>query len=170
LVALAKSQRLDLHQLDDRLVAFPVVVQIQPAQRSLRISGKRVSALRPSRVLDAVRRHTRNAGTRPQQFIEILYRAYRICARTGETGARLADLFEILTLHPETRRSYGTADFARDLFLLDSSDVSATRSGARVSFPSATGTKAGRGVFTVIPTSGMPKQYYGIRFEEETAS
>ncbi|MCL4686402.1 hypothetical protein KJ059_16815 [Myxococcota bacterium] len=170
LVALAKSQRLELHAMDDRLVAFPVVLQLQPTQRSVRISGKRTAALRPSRVLDAVRRQTRNAGTRPQQFIEMLYRAYHLCTRTGEMGARLADLFETLTLHPETRRSYGAADFARDLYLLDSSDVSETRSGARVSFPAATGTKAGRGVYTVIPSSGMPKQYYGIRFEEKEAA
>lgn len=167
LIAVAKRSGIEITELDDRLTAFPAVIQIQPASRSIVVDGRRSGRLRPSAVVDHIKSRQKAAGQRPQQFIEVLYRAYKASSATSESGALLVDIYDLLTIHPETRRSYSRADFARDIFLLDSSDVRVTKSGARVSFPAATGTKGGgRNVFQVTPPGGMPKHYYGIRFEE----
>lgn len=153
--------------LDDRLAAFPVIIQIQPAQRSVKLDSARVSGLRPSHVVRQITAKQKNAGAKPQQFIEVLYRAYQRASATRALGVKLLDLYELLTLHPESRRIYSRAAFQRDVFLLDTSGVRITRSGASVSFPAAAGVKRGQG-YVFVPPSGTPKYYLYVRFQEET--
>jgi len=166
LVEVARAADVEIGELDDRLTAFPVVIQIQPSARAIRLDGRRSSSLRPTWIVEHIKSRKRSSGQRPQHFIEVLYRAYRSSRDTGDAGALLSDIYDLITIHPETRRLYSRADFVRDVFLLDSSDVRETRSGARVAFPAATGTKGGRNVFVAFPQGEMPKHYFGIRFEE----
>jgi hypothetical protein len=166
LVRSAATAGVNLVELDDRLAAFPAVIQIQPTQRSVRINAQRVTALRPSILAKRIAEQRKKAGAKPQQFIELLHAAYKRAVATSTSGATLADIYELLTLHPEARRAYSRAEFARDLFLLDTSGVRSTRSGATISLYGSTTTKGGRGVFQVVPDDGMPKYYAGIRFQE----
>ena len=66
---------------------------------------------------------------------------------------------------PGTAAEYGPSDFARDLYLLDTSGVTRTKTGARVSLPASTGTKSSRGVYTFVSPDGRLLTYYGIRFD-----
>lgn len=166
LIRCAGEAGVTVSELDDRLAAFPVVIQIQPGTRSLRIDRVRVLSLRPSRAVAEIKKRQASPGTRPHQFIETLFRAYVHSAGRSNSGATLDDLYEVLTLHPETRKSYSRAEFARDVFNLDSSGVRETRGGASAAFIGATGVKSGRG-FVVIPPDGKPKHYYGVKFEEK---
>lgn len=169
LIDAAREAGFSINKLDDLLAAFPIVMQVQTSSRALRIDKKRSTALRPARVIEAIQARRKSAGARPQQFIETLFRAYGKAVDAGDSGALLVDLYDLLTLHPETRRAYTHAEFARDVLLLDSSGLRTTRSGAEVSFVGSTGTKGGRKVLVVFDQNGNPKHYYGVRFTEATA-
>ena len=167
LVQAGSDAEVPIRPLDDRLAAFPVVIQIQPAQRSVKLDSARISGLRPSHVIRQIKAKQKNAGARPQQFIEVLYRAYQRASATSALGVKLLDLYELLTLHPEARRAFSRAAFQRDVFLLDTSDVRTTKSGASVSFPAANGVKKGQG-YVFLPPNGAPKHYLYVRFQEES--
>lgn len=166
LIDAAAAQGVTLSRLDDRLAAFPVVVQVLPNQRSVRLDTTRLATLRPSVVAERIKAQQKKASTKPDRFIEVLFKAYSTLV-DGEIGrgVTMAAVHDLLTILPDAKRSYGKAEFARDVFLLDTSSVRETKKGHRVSFPAATGTKGGS-AFVVVPPDGMPKHYYGLRFEE----
>lgn len=165
LIANASQQGVNLSRLDDRLAAFPVVVQVLPNQRSVRLDTTRLASLRPSVVAERIKAQQKKASTKPDRFIEVLFKAYeRLVDGDIGRGVTMAAVHDLLTILPDAKRSYGKAEFARDVFLLDSSPVHETKKGHRVSFPAATGTKGGS-AFVVVPPDGMPKHYYGLRFE-----
>lgn len=166
LIAAAARQGVTLSRLDDRLAAFPVVVQMMANQRSVRVDNVRLASLRPSFVAERIKAQQKKASTRPDRFIEVLFKAYeRLVDGDVGRGVTMAAIYDLLTILPDAKRSYGKAEFARDVFLLDTSTVHETKKGQRVSFPAATGTKGGS-AFVVVPPDGMPKHYYGLRFEE----
>lgn len=166
LIAATKSLGIKLTRLEDRLAAFPVVVQILPNQRAIRIDAARVTSLRPSAVAKRIEDQIKKSRIRPERFIEILYKGYQLVSgEKGGSGVPLVEIYDALTLLPDARDSYSRAEFARDVYLLATSDVRATKSGATASFPAATGTRGGKSTLTVVPPSGMPKYYYGLRFE-----
>ena len=162
LIDAAHKSGCNLTRLDDRLTAFPVVVEIAPKTKSVKIDGKRITALRPSSVVREILRRQAAQGLKPERFIEILYSGYRALGQAR--GVHLADVYELLTILPESKASYSRADFARDIYLLDSSAVRRTKDGSVVSFMGATGTKGSAKVLTVIPPDGMPKHYHAVLF------
>ena len=115
-----------------------------------------------------------------------LYQAYQKSVGNNQQGTlgsnpyagptvRLSEIYEMFTpavLLPGSNREYGRADFARDLYLLDTSGVSKTRSGATVSFPASTGTRTPnqQDIFSFVSPEGRVVNYYGIRFTEERKS
>jgi hypothetical protein len=99
--------------------------------------------------------------------MESLYRAYKLVTGTqGMQGTTLAKVYDALTLLPGSARDYDKSDFARDVYFLQSSDVTMTRTGARVTFPASTGTKGSSELFTFVRPDGSPIVYYGIAFME----
>jgi hypothetical protein len=78
----------------------------------------------------------------------------------------LADVYQAFTLQPGAQNEYSSADFARDIFLLDRSGLSTTRSGARLSLPASTGTRSARNTFTFVAPDGEVVTYYGLQFTE----
>jgi len=80
----------------------------------------------------------------------------------------LARIYRMHTSLPGSDRDYSRTHFARDLYLLDASGITATRSGATVAFPASTGARSPRAqdVFTFVDREGREPQYYGIRFTE----
>jgi hypothetical protein len=170
LVATAREAGLELTPLDDRWAAFPVVVRVVPGRRSVVLDRATVRALRPTAVVAAITARRGRPSTRPQDFIEVLHRAaVRVAGGDADRmrrGVELADVYDTLTLLPEARRAYSKADFARDLFLLDTSGLHQTRSGVDVRLSGSTGTKGGSRVFSVVPPDGPPRNYRYVRVEE----
>jgi hypothetical protein len=164
----AQSENIQVQQLDDGYLVYPSIVRVVPSERVVTINRKKVRALRPSRLLDKLKAMQSAKPKRSsEQFLELLYRTYQLVAKEphGITLA-LAIVYEALTLMPGSSAAYGKAEFARDLFLLDRSGSTKTKSGATVSFPASTGTKGGRNIFSFVSPDGESITYYGIHFAE----
>jgi hypothetical protein len=176
LQAAARSEGLSIHEQDGRLFCYPALLRVLPGEAAVEIDRKRFRTIRPSyiaRQLKALR--TRRQRFKPEQFLEVLFKAYE-WARKSEAGAarrldrqgpviELVSLLDLLTLHPDTRKEYGRAEFTRDLYLLDRSRVLETRSGARLELSASTGTKgAASRLLQIVGEDGVPKVYYGISF------
>jgi hypothetical protein len=168
LLEAAAAVGLRIDRRDGALVSFPSIVRILPQARALRVDRRKTAVLRPSTVVDTLRANqTKKPAFATERFLESLYRSYRlIVGRHGHgTVAPLTTVYDSLTLLPGASADYGASDFARDLYLLDRSGLTRTKSGARVSLPASTGTKTARGVFTFVAPDGQLLAYYGIRFD-----
>lgn len=168
LVAAAEAANLAIQRRDEGLIAFPSVVRVLPSERAVKLNRKKLAALRPSRVVKTLRdiQARKQRGT-PESLLEVLHRAYRLVAgkEYGKT-VMLVSLYEALTLLPGVSANYDQTDYVRDLFLLDRSGVTHTKSGAAFSLPASTGTKGGKGTYSFVAPDGETVSYYGIRFVE----
>lgn len=164
----ARAEGVPVQRMDDGYLLHPSVLRILPAERAVMIDRTRVPVVRPSRLLSKLKAiQSAKPKMGPEQFLELLHRAYRLLAEKqyGRTIS-LAAIHEALTLMPGSTASYGQTEFARDLFLLDRSGVTKTKSGAKISLPASTGTKGARGMFAFVSPDGERVTYYGIRFLE----
>lgn len=166
----AKAKGLQIHRQDERLVAFPSVIQIIPGDRAVNIDRKKISTMRPSWLVSFLKANqTKKARFASNRFLEALYSAYKlhIGGRDGMGKVvSLSGIYETFTLLPGANSDYGRSDFGRDLFLLDRSGLRETRSGASFSLPASTGTRGGKGLFSFVAPDGERVSYYGIRFIE----
>ena len=48
----AKEKKLSIHERDGRLISYPSIAQILPGDRTVKIDRKKVSTLRPSRLVE----------------------------------------------------------------------------------------------------------------------
>jgi hypothetical protein len=178
LLSLASGEGITLNQRDDRLICFPSILRVLPADKSVRIDRKRVPQVRPSRLLAILKSNqTRPRRFRSEAFLEAIYQVYRNLV-AGERHGRLIDegqsapvvalarIYEMLTSLPGSKAEYDPTDFARDLYLVDASGIRQVRSGATVSFPASTGTRSRRGTFSFVSAEGEVVTYYGIQFSE----
>jgi len=161
---------LTIYSRDARLLAFPSIIQLLPSELAIRVDRKRVLAIRPSHLVRTlIANQTRRQRFPVEQFVEALYSAYRIIAGKGGLGSvvLLTDVYQAFTLQPGSARDYDKSDFARDIFMLDRSGLTRTRSGARLSLPASTGTRGGgSNVFTFVAPDGEVVKYYGLEFAE----
>lgn len=175
----AEERGLNVYERDGRLIASPSIVRVLPADRAVRIDRKRVSAIRPSALVSLLLENQKKPGTyKSEAFLESLYRGYMELVREdsasrlvkGAPGrvVPLSRVYNLFTLPPGSEREYSRTDFARDLYLLDTSGTTVTRSGATVAFPASTGARSPRAqdTFTFVNPDGQDVQYYGIRFTE----
>jgi hypothetical protein len=153
---------------DKALVAHPVIVRILPVQRAVTLNRRRVTGLRPSRLVSRLKAiQARSLRNSPRAFLEALFCAYKLIAQ-GEragTAVSLEEVFQVFSLSPGS--DYSRADFARDLLNLELSGTPATRSGACVSLPASTGTKDSRHTFVCATREGEIVTFYGIKFSED---
>jgi len=168
LIELGRSRGLSLLERDGRLVGYPFLLRALPGDAAVEIDRKRERRIRPSFVVEHLEAlQTRPARFRPEQFIESLYRGYRlaIADRGKREGSvvRLSEVYGIFTVLPGQSREYSKQEFVRDVYLLDESPVDRTRDGAVVSFPAATGTK-GTGALVTVARDGSTRTYYGVSF------
>ena len=169
LQAAAAAAGLTMIEQDGRLLTYPSVVKVVAGDAALEIDRQRMRRLRPSAVVAQLRAAQQKPPRfRAEQFIESLRAAYvLLIGRDGKKpGATvtLLDVYGVLTLMPGTAREYAKPEFARDVYLLDRSEVNRTRDGWRLRLPAATGTKTSSTLATVTP-EGQLKVYYGIAFE-----
>ena len=173
----AQEKGLDIHERDGRLIAPPFMVRVLPGDLAVRIDRKQMSTIRPS-YLAGLLLENQKKPVRYQSgaFLEAIYNVYSDHVR-AENGGRMMKgggpviplemIYTRLTYLPGSNRDYDRSDFARAVYNLDASGTKKTRSGATVSFPSSTGTRSSRGLFSFVGPDGQDVQYYGIRFTED---
>lgn len=164
----ARHAGLKILRVDQSLAVFPSVVRILPAERGARIDGRKIQTLRPSKLIDILKaKQSKRPKFSSDRFLEAVYGAYHLLVggdRLGDVVA-LAKVYQALTLLPGTSYDYEQSDFSRDLFLLDRSGLTVTKSGARLALPASTGTKGGKGYSFASP-DGEIVTFYGVRFTE----
>ncbi|MHB1126398.1 MAG: hypothetical protein ACYC2T_05495 [Bacillota bacterium] len=171
LLDVAGTEGLQIRRHDERLVVFPSVIRILPAERAVKIDRNRVPTVRPSKLVAILKvNQTKKPRFGSERFLEALYRAYHLL--TGKKGAGttvpLYSIYEAFTLPPGATTEYNNSDFGRDLFLLDRSGLTQTKSGAEFSLPASTGVKEAKAkkIFLFVAPDGETVTYYGIRFTE----
>lgn len=169
LVEVARARGLSLLEQDGRLVSYPSLLRVLPADAAIEIDRKRDRRLRPSFVAEHLRAlRARPVRFRAEQFLESLYRAYQLAlADRGKAPGSvvpLTGIYAIFTMLPGQSKEYSRPEFVRDVYLLDRSLVDRTRDGAVVSFPAATGTK-GSGALVAVTQDGSTRAYYGVSFQ-----
>ncbi len=182
LLRAAAEQDLEIHERDGQLISHPSIVRVLSRERAVRIdkkkvSKKKVSAIRPHHLVGLLLQNQKKPiRYRPERFLESLYGVYSELVREESSGrlvksgpgrvVPLDRIYKLFTSLPGSGRDYTPTDFARDLYLLDTSGLTKTRRGATVSFPASTGTRGARGLFTFVGPDGRDVQYYGLRFAE----
>ncbi len=175
---LAASQKgLTIYERDGDLIAYPSVVRITPEDRAVLIGRKREAKIRPSHLADQMLKAQKSpVRFAPRSFLRALYQVYK--AITKESSTRpiggnsspvilLNNVYRMFTSRPGSARDYSKTDFAREIYELDRSGVTKTRSGATMSFHHAsTGVGSSRDLYTFVGPDGHEVKYYGIRFME----
>ena len=163
---------------DDVLVCSPSIIRVLADARAVRIDGKQRAGIRPSKLAADLRANQQvpHKGN-PQRFLEALFNAFKIVAGRPEADSlfdakrmvSLHDIYEVFTSLPGSRSQYSRTDFARDIYMLDTSGVKTTKSGARIRIhPPSTASRSGRGIFSFADRDGNLIEYYGVRFTEES--
>jgi hypothetical protein len=171
LLATADSIGLKMQPRDGLLLSYPFIIRVLPSERAVRINKTKFPGLRPSRLaakLKADQERKSRAAVAP--FLDALYAAYQLVAGKHEGGSvPLARIYRALTILPGSSSEYTKDDFARDLFALDRSGVTQTRSGASLSLPASTGTRAPASTFVCVAPDGEVVTYYAISFTQRAS-
>ena len=160
---------------DEALVCSPSIIHLLPAERALKIDGKKRTAIRPSKLaadLHAIQQRMRpKSDAQQQRFLEALHKAFKVISGKADDplfdAARvvpLAEVYAVFTSLPGSSLQYTKTDFARDIYLLDSALVTSTRSGAQVSFTGSV--RQSPRIFSFVDRNGNVIRYYGVQFTE----
>ena len=170
LLAAAAAQDVSMVAADERLLCYPSVIKVLPGDAAVEIDRRREKRLRPSVLVGLLAAtQARPPRFQPQPFLESLAQGYDLVRSQGQQrdGAvvRLVDVWGVLTLLPGLQRDYSRPEFARDLYLLDSSAVATTRSGRVLRWHASSGTRGSGNLLTVAQT-GQQQLYWGISLTE----
>jgi len=173
LLAEAERQGVVIVEDDDRLLCYPSLLRLLPADASVEIDKVKERRLRPSVLVGALARaQARGPKFRPEPFLDSLRAGYELLVasddRRDEKRAdgvvKLVDIWSVLTMLPGQRGQYSKQEFARDLYLLDQSGVTRTnRSPRTLRWSASTGTK-GSGTLVTVARSGQQQLYWGVSF------
>jgi hypothetical protein len=165
-VTAAEAKGLKVFAQDGKLYCYPLLVRMKPAERSVQIGKKTERGIRPSALAARLYQlQSKPARFKPADFLGLLYRAYKHCAAKNESPVlTLAEIYDVLTLMPGAAKEYTRDDFARDLYLLDRSGVTAMSDGIEFRFSASTGTRNASATLVCIAEDGSEKRYYGISF------
>lgn len=168
LLASAAEAGVKAFESDERILSYPVVVQVSAADATVVVDKVKDRRIRPSVVvkhLGALQQ--RPPKFKPQAFIDSLAAGYDLVVaakglRPG-TAAKLVDVHRVLTLLPGAARDYTRQELARDMYLLDQSGVVDCKDGRRMALPASAMTR-GSGVLTTVTRAGQTKVYVGVSF------
>jgi len=177
LIRCAEENELTIHEQDGALISHPSIVRLMPSDCTVKIDRKKVSTIRLSTLVDILIRNQRKSSSfAAGRLLEAMYNVYQDIADRPSVDllpgasapvAPLARIYKLLTALPGVAREYDRSDFARDLYTLEIDGPHSTRKGAKVSFPSSTGTRRrSSDVFSFIGSDGNRVEYYGIQFTE----
>jgi len=170
LLEAAAAQDVAMFEADERLLCYPSLIKVLPGDAAVEIDRRREKRLRPSVLMGLLAAtQARPPRFRPQPFLESLERAYDLVRSQGhqrETAVvRLVDVWNVLTLLPGQQRDYTRPEFARDLYLLDSSGESTAKSGSVLRWHASSGTR-GSGTLATVAKTGQQQLYWGISFTD----
>ena len=167
----ARRQNLRMTLQDDRLYSYPLLIGVAPADRALKIDRKLERRIRPSLLVELLkRRQVQQPRFRTMPFLEALRSAYGIAVDRRSQERRfgsvvpLRELYDLLTMFPGQNREYTLPEFTRDIYLLDQTGDLTARDGATAEFHASTGTKSEHGVLSIVTQTGAEKRYFGISF------
>lgn len=171
----ASEHDLTIHEGDAQLICHPSTVRILPGERAVRVDRKKVSTIRPSHLVALLQKNQkRPARSRPEPFLKALHDVYTELTPKPPRGAvapasgsviSLERIYKLLTSLPGIGRDYTRTDFARDIYQLETAGVTATRAGARVTFPASTTARRSTNLFTFVGPDGRQVAYSAIRFD-----
>jgi hypothetical protein len=155
---------------DQRILCYPSIVAVSPSDATVVVDKKKQRRVRPSMVARQLAQlQARPPKFKPETFLETLVAAYDLVAPRPGATVKLVSVYGVLTLLPGAGREYTKPEFARDLYLLDQSGITATRSGRVMSLPASALTR-GSGVLTTVTRGGQVKVYAGVSFGEPQAT
>lgn len=166
----AEQEGVKLYERDGVLFCYPVLVRLEPEARAARIDKKLEFNIHPKALTARLKNEQGNEPkTRPEQFIESLFNAYRIIRDAEYQGAGVAvplkRAYDILTLRPGSDKEYTLLDFTREVYFLDRSGTTQTRKGFRLTLTASTASRERQGdLLKFVTRDGHEKLYAGIKF------
>lgn len=167
-LARAAEEGVQVFESDERILSYPAIVQVSPADTTVLIDKKKERRIRPSvlvRTLQVLQ--SKPPKFKAEAFLEALATAYDLVvgkdARPGST-IKLVEVYKVLTVMPGASRDYSKQELARDLYLLDQTGVTVAKDGRTMRLPASALTR-GSGTLTTVTRSGQEKVYAGISFE-----
>ena len=172
LLDVAAAQDVAMFEADERLLCYPSLIKVLPGDAAVEIDRRREKRLRPSVLVGLLATsQARPPRFRPKPFLDSLESAYDLVRSAGRQRdaavMRLVDVWGVLTLLPGQQRDYTRAEFARDLYLLDSSGVATARSGRVLRWHASSGTR-GSGTLATVAQTGQRQLYWGISFTDRS--
>lgn len=173
LLQYAHDAALNLVEQDGRLYCYPFIIRILSAERALLIDRKRTTTLRPSKLVQELKREqTKPPRFSPASFIESLLAGYTFCARASTPVALgqvfpLTHVYRLFTILPGQSRDYSLQDFARDIYLLDRSGIQKTKDGMLMRLSASTALRSSAERLSTVTEQGSLKDYFGISFSPE---
>lgn len=170
LLAAAAARDVAMFEADGQLLCYPSLVKVLTSDAAVEVDRRRERRLRPSLLIGLLgTAQARPPRFRPEPFLESLAIGYDLVRSRDGTRAgsvvRLADIWGVLTLLPGAQRDYARPEFARDLYLLDSSGFATTKSGRAAGWHASSGTR-GTGTLTTVARTGQQQLYWGISFKD----
>lgn len=173
----ARAQGVVLTERDGRLSAFPLLLKLEPRTQGVRIGRKLERRLRPSVLVDQLKKAQTATGFDAARVLGQMFAVYGTLARGIQPAWRpdttgdgpvvaLNDIHAALTVLPVAAASYPREAFAVDLLRLNRLPDTSTAGGHRFSLPASTGSK-GRDRLTVYDETGGEHVYVGIRFSRD---
>jgi hypothetical protein len=168
----AAAQDVAMFEADERLLCYPSLIKVLPADAAVEIDRRREKRLRPSILVGLLAAtQARPPRFQPKPFLESLACGYDLVRSQQQQrdGAvvRLVDVWGVLTLLPGQQRDYTRPEFARDLYLLDSSGVATEMSGRVLRWHASSGTRAS-GTLATVAQTGQQQLYWGISFTDSS--
>jgi hypothetical protein len=170
LLEVAAAQDVAMFEADERLLCYPSLIKVLPGDAAVEIDRRSEKRLRPSVLVGLLAAaQARPPRFRPKPFLESLASGYDLVRsqKQHREGAvvRLVDVWAVLTLLPGQSRDYTRSEFARDLYLLDSSAVATAKSGRVLGWHASSGTR-GSGTLATVAQTGQQQLYWGISFTD----
>src|ERR1019366_6168828 len=129
---------------------YPSLIKVLPGDAAVEIDRRREKRLRPSVLVGLLATtQARPPRFRPKPFLESLESGYDLVRSQGE------------------QRDYTRAEFARDLYLLDSSGVTTAKSDRVIRWHASSGTR-GSGTLATVAQTGQRQLYWGISFTDRS--
>lgn len=172
LLAIAAERGVAMFEEDERLLCYPSLIRVMPGDAAIEVDRRRERRLRPSVVINRLaQEQQRPPRFRAEPFLESLLAGYELVvareSRKTDAVVRLDAVWAVLTLLPGQARDYTKPEFARDLYLLDQSGVTSSRSGRSLRWHASSGTR-GAGVLSTVARTGQQQRYWGASFTEAT--
>ena len=170
LLAQAEEMEVSIFEQDGQMFCYPFLIRFAPNERVLKIDKTSEKRLKPSLVIKRLKvLQEKPVRFKPIKFLDSIYKAYELLSKskkalTKENSIFLDEIYSVLTMLPGQSREYTKQEFARDIYLLDQSGVTATSKGLEMKITQSSGAKEAKRTLTVVTKSGKEKTYCGIRF------